>query len=288
MSFAHTLKTAGRQQEAIDDYRRSISLAPSLGEAYWSLANLKTFRFSDTDVATMRQQLERADLSTEDRFHLHFALGKALEDQSEYAASFDHYKQGNELRRAVIHYDPADNSDQVRRSKSLLTAEFFAARSGFGSQAADPIFIVGLPRAGSTLLEQILSSHPLIEGTRELPDLVAIARSLAGPRLRGETSRYPEVLETLSAEQCRELGERYLEQARVHRKRGTPFFIDKLPNNFAHIGLIQLILPNAKIIDARRHPLGCCFSAFKQHFARGQHFATASTMWVVTTTTTSS
>ena len=273
MSFAHTLKTAGRQQEAIDDYRRSIELAPHLGEAYWSLANLKTFRFSAADIAAMRSQLERDELSVEDRFHLHFALGKASEDQGDYASAFQHYRQGNEQRLSIIDYDATENSSQVTRAKSLLTAEFFAARRDFGCQAPDPIFIVGLPRAGSTLLEQILASHPLVEGTMELPDLVSIARGLAGPKSRGETSKYPDVLATLTAEQCVQLGEQYLAQTRIHRKRGTPFFIDKLPNNFSHTGLIHLILPNAKIIDARRHPLGCCFSAFKQHFARGQHFS---------------
>lgn len=273
MSFAHTLKTAGRQQEAIDDYRHAIELAPQLGEAYWSLANLKTVRLSDLDIDAMTAQLQRADLSVEDRFHLHFALGKAHEDQGHYADAFAHYASGNEQRRAVIHYDADDHAAQVRRAKAVFTPDFFAARSGWGCGATDPIFIVGLPRAGSTLLEQILASHPLVEGTMELPDLVAIARDLSGTRLRGEISKYPEVLATLTPQQCRELGEHYLAQTRIHRKRGAPFFIDKLPNNFAHAGLIQLILPNARIIDARRHPLGCCFSAFKQHFARGQHFS---------------
>ncbi|HEY6641211.1 tetratricopeptide repeat-containing sulfotransferase family protein [Povalibacter sp.] len=272
MSFAHTLKTAGRQTDSIANYRRAIDLAPQLGEAYWSLANLKTFRFSADEMAGMQAQLVRDSLSPEDRFHLHFALGKAHEDAGNYATSFSHYQEGNRQRRALIQYRADDTSDHVRRSKSLLTSDFFAARRGWGAQAADPIFIVGLPRAGSTLLEQILSSHPLVEGTMELPDIVALARELAGPRIRGETSRYPEVLATLDAAQCAELGQRYLDQTRIYRKRGAPFFIDKMPNNFAHAGLIQLILPNAKIIDARRHPLGCCFSAFKQHFARGQHF----------------
>ncbi len=272
MSYGHALKTAGRQGECVATYRRAIELAPYLGEAYWSLANLKTFRFGAEDVAAMRSQLQRHDLSDEDRLHFHFSLGKAFEDAHEYPASFEHYQQGNQLRRAVINYDADENSQHVQRSKALLTPEFFAARAGSGSTAPDPIFIVGLPRSGSTLLEQILSSHPLVEGTMELPDIIAMARSLGGRRVRGAASKYPEVLADLSADELRALGEQYIADTRIQRKTEAPFFIDKMPNNFAHIGLLQLILPNAKIIDARRHPLGCCFSGFKQHFARGQHF----------------
>jgi tetratricopeptide (TPR) repeat protein len=272
MSYGHALKTAGQQAECVSTYRRAIELSAQLGEAYWSLANLKTFRFSDSDVAAMEEQLRRNDISEEDRFHFHFALGKAYEDARDYAKSFEHYERGNSLRRAMVHYDADETSQHVRRSKQLLTAEFFAAREGKGSPAPDPIFIVGLPRAGSTLLEQILSSHPLVEGTMELPDIIDMARSLGGGRVRGEASRYPEVLADLSADQLRELGDQYISNTRIQRKSDAPFFIDKMPNNFAHIGLIQLILPHAKIIDARRHPLGCCFSGFKQHFARGQPF----------------
>jgi tetratricopeptide (TPR) repeat protein len=272
MSYGHALKTAGRQSECVSTYRRAIELAPNLGEAYWSLANLKTFRFGAADVATMQEQLHRDSIGDEDRFHLHFSLGKAFEDAADYARSFEHYEQGNKLRRALIHYDADDNARHVQRSKRLLTAEFFSERQDWGCDAPDPIFIVGLPRAGSTLLEQILSSHPLVEGTMELPDIIDIARSLGGRRLRGAQSKYPEALADLTPEAARELGEQYLANTRIQRKSGAPFFIDKMPNNFAHIGLIQLILPRAKIIDARRHPLGCCLSGFKQHFARGQHF----------------
>ena len=195
-----------------------------------------------------------------------------FEDACDYASSFEHYEHGNNLRRALIHYDAEENSQHVRRSQQLLTAEFFSARKDFGSSAPDPIFIVGLPRSGSTLLEQILSSHPLVEGTMELPDIIDIARSLGGRQLRGAQSKYPEVLAELADHQLRDLGEQYIANTRIQRKTQAPFFIDKMPNNFAHVGLIQLILPRAKIIDARRHPLGCCFSGFKQHFARGQHF----------------
>lgn len=272
MSYGHALKTAGRQPECVEAYRKSIELAPQLGEAYWSLANLKTFRFAATEVDEMRAQLARSDLSPEDRFHFHFALGKAQEDEGRYADSFEHYQHGNALRRSAVKYSAEETSQHLRRSQALFSSEFFTQRAGQGAEAADPIFIVGLPRAGSTLLEQILSSHSLVEGTMELPDIIGIARDLGGRRLRSESSRYPEVLASLSSDELKVLGERYLAQTRIQRKTDAPFFIDKMPNNFMHLGLIHLILPNAKIIDARRHPLGCCFSGFKQHFARGQHF----------------
>jgi tetratricopeptide (TPR) repeat protein len=272
MSYGHALKTAGKQADCVGTYRKSIELAPGLGEAYWSLANLKTFRFEPTEIEAMRAQLEHPGLTHEDRFHFHFALGKALEDAGEFAQSFVHYEQGNKLRRAGVPYDPEEASVHVRRSKAFFSAEFFAQRAGVGATAADPIFIVGLPRSGSTLLEQILSSHPLVEGTMELPDILSIAKDLGGRKQRGDGSMYPEVLATLSADELRALGERYMTQTRIQRKTEAPFFIDKMPNNFAHVGLIHLILPQAKIIDARRHPLGCCFSGYKQHFARGQHF----------------
>jgi tetratricopeptide (TPR) repeat protein len=272
MSYGHVLKTAGRENDGIAAYKKSIELAPNLGEAYWSLANLKTFRFMAEDIAAMRAQLARADLAHEDRFHFHFALGKALEDNREYAESFEHYAEGNRLRRRDLGYRADENSARLMRSKSLLTKEFFAAREGYGTPAADPIFIVGLPRSGSTLLEQILSSHSQVEGTMELPDLTTLARRLGAQAQAENGTGYVDVLATLSADECRALGEEYLRRTRIQRKTAAPFFIDKLPNNFAHIGLIQLILPNAKIIDARRHPLGCCFSGFKQHFAMGQAF----------------
>jgi tetratricopeptide (TPR) repeat protein len=273
LSYGHALKTAGLGPEGIAAYRRTLELEPGLGEAWWSLANLKTFRFAPEDLERMREQLARTDLSDEDRLHFHFALGKALEDQRDYAASFEHYAQGNALRRAIIHYEPAQTRKHVERARKLFTREFFAARPGCGSPAPDPIFIVGLPRAGSTLLEQILASHSRVEGTMELPDIVGIARSLADERRTPEGPRYPELLETLSPTELRALGEKYLADTRVQRKTGAPLFIDKMPNNFLHVGLIHLILPNAKIIDARRHPLGCCFSGYKQHFARGQNFS---------------
>lgn len=267
MTYGHALKTNSREADSVAAYEKSIALSPSLGEAYWSLANLKTVRFSAAQLEAMRTQLARSDLGAEDRFHLHFALGKGLEDAHLYAESFEHYAAGNRLRREAIRYSPQEMTTHVRRSKALFTREFFADRGGYGTPAADPIFVVGLPRAGSTLIEQILASHSQVEGTMELPDIPAIAKSLAQPG-----KPYLESLEELDAAQCAQLGERYLGQTRIQRRSAAPFFIDKMPNNFAHVGLIHLALPNAKIIDARRHPLGCCFSGFKQHFARGQNF----------------
>jgi len=272
MSYGHALKTDGRQAASIDAYRKCIDLSPNLGEAWWSLANLKTFRFAAGDIAAMRAQLARDDLVEEDRYHFHFALGKALEDSREYAGSFEHYAEGNRLRRTAIHYDADRTTRLVRRSRSLFTREFYTDRAGLGTPEADPIFIVGLPRAGSTLVEQILSSHSLVEGTMELPDVTAIVQGLTRPRERGEALRYPGVVGSLGGDEFRTLGARYLQQTRIQRKTDAPFFIDKMPNNWAYVGLICLMLPNAKIIDARRHPLSCCFSGFKQHFARGQHF----------------
>jgi tetratricopeptide (TPR) repeat protein len=271
MSYGHALKTAGRQQESINAYRRTLEMAPQLGEAWWSLANLKTFRFVEGDLESMQRQLRRNDLSIEDRFHFHFAIGKALEDAQQFATSFQHYEKGNALRREVIAYDADENAAHVERSKALFTPEFFTARAGRGCETPDPIFIVGLPRSGSTLIEQILASHPLVEGTQELPDIIAIARTLGWQHKSGKR-KYPESLESLDEDALRALGEKYLQQTRIQRKTDAPFFIDKMPNNWAHAGLIHLILPRAKIIDARRHPLGCCFSGYKQHFARGQHF----------------
>jgi len=272
MSYGHTLKTVGRQPDAVAAYRRAIELQPGLGEVWWSLANLKTVRFTPEDLDAMRGQLARTDLSDEDRFHLQFALGKALEDRGEAGSAFEQYAAGNALRKQTLAYDADETSRHLQRSRALFTAGFFAERDGYGSPAPDPIFIVGLPRAGSTLIEQILASHSAIEGTMELPDLPAIAKRLGGRVRRDEEVAYPDILRDLGPDACRALGEEYLRRAAPQRKLDRPFFIDKMPNNVSHVGLIQLILPNARIIDARRHPMGCCFSGFKQHFARGQGF----------------
>ncbi|OOG48685.1 tetratricopeptide repeat-containing sulfotransferase family protein [Rhodanobacter sp. C01] len=273
VSYGHALKTAGHGERAIDAYRRSLALEPSFGEVWWSLANLKTYRFSADDLAAMRRQLARADLAEDDRLHLEFAVGKALEDTVEYEPSFRHYAQGNAIRRAQLHYSADDTHARVQHIRAHYTRDFFAARAGAGSPARDPIFVVGLPRAGSTLIEQILSSHSQVEGTMELPEVTSITRMLRGQGDADSAMPYHGALATLDAEALRALGERYLAHTRIQRKTAAPLFIDKMPNNFMHIGLIHLMLPNARIIDARRHPLGCCFSVFKQHFARGQNFS---------------
>lgn len=277
MSYGHGLKTAGRTDEAIAAYRKAVTIVPQLGEAWWSLANLKTFRFEPADIETMRSALARSDGSHEDRFHLHFALGKALEDDCRHEESFAHYSSGNALRREAIRYEADETTAFVTRSKALFTPAFFATRTGSGCPRPDPIFIVGLPRSGSTLVEQILSSHSQVEGTMELPDIVALVREVTrdgeAAGSRADRSRYPGVLADLDADRLRQFGERYLDSTQVQRKTNAPYFIDKLPNNWQHVGLIHLMLPNARIIDARRHPMSCGFSVFKQHFARGQHFS---------------
>ena len=271
LSYGHALKTEGRQADAISAYRHCVEEEPEFGEAWWSLANLKTIRFDDADIATMRAQLQRDDLETEHRLHFEFSLGKALEDRTDYPESFAHYAEGNRLRLEIVPYRAGDTSARVVHAKRVYTREFFAEREGCGDPAPDPIFIVGLPRSGSTLIEQILSSHSAVEGTMELPEIIAMTRALR----RGSegAASYHDVLAGLPAEQFAELGSQFLDRTRVQRKTGAPLFIDKMPNNFLHLGLIQLMLPNAKIIDARRHPLACCFSGFKQHFARGQSFS---------------
>ena len=273
LSYGHALKTAGHTERAIEAYRRCIAISPEFGEAYWSLANLKTFRFDEAEIAAMRSALAQADLASEHRLHFDFALGKALEDRADYAESFHHYAAGNAKRLRRTPYDADDTHARLARVRETYSAEFFRAREGGGCAAPDPIFIVGLPRAGSTLIEQILSSHSAVEGTMELPEIISITRALRRTAQEARAGAYHDALAGLGASELCALGEQYLERTRLHRKLGRPFFIDKMPNNFAHVGLIHLVLPNAKIIDARRHPLACCLSGFKQHFARGQNFS---------------
>jgi len=270
-SLGHALKTLGRQDEAIAAYREAIRLRPTFGEAYWSLANLKTYRFTDHELEEMRAILARPALQATDRYHLGFALGKALEDRAEYAESFRHYEQGNALRRREANFKMDPIARTARRHRELCTPAFFAERAGWGCPDASPIFILGLPRAGSTLLEQILASHSQVEGTMELADIPRLVGSLGGRDTLGE-SQYPGILADLTAEQCRAFGEAYIRDTRAYRSTDKPFFIDKMPNNFRHIALIHLILPNARIIDARRDAMDCCFSNFKQLFASGQQF----------------
>ena len=265
MSLAHLLKTVGDQAEAIDAYRRAIAIAPAMGEAWWSLANLKTVEFSAADLAAMDAALDEEALEDDDRLHLHFALGKGHEDRGEDEIAWQHYAAGNAQRSAELGHDPERVTGLVDRSIALFGNDFFDARAGQGNPAADPIFIVGMPRAGSTLIEQILASHLLVEGTMELPDITALVRGLEGA--------YPDNVADVGPDQFAELGRDYIERTRVHRQTDKPFFIDKMPNNWAYAGFIRLILPNAKIIDARRHPLACGFSNYKQHYARGQAFS---------------
>jgi len=268
-SKGHALKTMGRQDDAVASYRKAIAVAPAHGDAWYALANLKTYRFEDDELAAMRDRLDQSGLPFMDRVHVSFALGKALEDRAEYEESFAHYREGNALKRAQTQYSADRMSEEMARQKDVCTRELFDRQAGKGHSAPDPIFVLGLPRAGSTLLEQILASHSQIDGTLELPDILALAHRLRGRK--AGVSRYPEILHDLVAENLARFGEKYIEDTRIHRG-DAPFFIDKMPNNFRHIGLIHLILPNAKIIDARREPMDCCFSGFKQLFAEGQEF----------------
>jgi predicted Zn-dependent protease len=271
--YGHALRAAGRNREAIDAYRESTRLAPQFAEAWFSLANLKTFRFNAVDISTMRTQASRPGLRDEASLQFEFALGKAQEDEGEFAASFEHYSRGNALRRAAVPYDAAALTRFVERNESLYTKAFFAARGGFGCQASEPIFILGLPRSGSTLIEQILASHSQVEGTRELPYVLSIAREFGAHEVPDKPPTYPQTVADLSGEELRALGSRYLAEAAPHRLLGRSHFIDKMPNNWMHVGLISLMLPNARIIDARRSALGCCVANFKQHFQKGMWFS---------------
>ena len=262
LSYGHMLKTVGRQADGVAAYRQAIHIQPTLGEAWWSLANLKTVKFDESDIAAMEQALVSPDLSDVDRLHLDFALGKAMHDAGRPEEAFDHYRKANALRLKSQPYDPAKLTRTVGLCIDKFTPGAIAERTG-GCDAPDPIFIVGLPRAGSTLIEQILSSHSLVEGTAELPDIPALVNRLGA---------YPAAVLKLSRAEREQLGSDYLKRAGVQRRTQRPLFIDKLPNNWLYVPFIQLILPKAKIIDARRHPLSCCFSNFRQHFARGQPF----------------
>jgi tetratricopeptide (TPR) repeat protein len=267
----HALKTIGKNDDAIRSYNDALEIRPDFGDAYWSLANLKTYRFDKGEIKRMKEHEADPTTALEDRYHLCFALGKAFEDRKEYGDAFRYYERGNALKNAESRY----SADRIEKEFSLqvetCSAGLLSRSEPHGCPAPDPIFIVGLPRAGSTLLEQILASHPEVEGTMELPNILATAHRLNGRRMLGDEPRYPGILAELTDDQLRSLGEQYMDETQIFRS-GAPFFIDKMPNNFRHIGLIHLILPNAKIIDARRHPLACCFSGFKQLFAEGQEF----------------
>jgi len=275
LSIAHAQKTLGQRDEAIASYRRAVASRPAFGDAYWSLANLKTYHFTAEELERLRVLQADPAIGAVDRLHLCFALGKALEDEGSFAESFHYYELGNALKRAESRYRPEIIENNTRQQIEVCTPEFFAARRGSGVPNPDPIFIIGLPRSGSTLLEQILASHSQVEGTQELPNIQQIVATLRGRDPDLDNPRYPRILTELSAAELRQLGERYLEGTRVYRT-DKPLFIDKMPNNFRHLGLIHLLLPRAKIIDARREPIACCFSNLKQLFARGQEFTYSS------------
>jgi len=271
LSIGHAQKTLGRQQEAIEAYRTAAACRPHFGDAYWSLANLKTYRFVAEEVARLRAAEASPEIPLVDGYHLCFALDKALEDERDFAGSMQYYETGNALKRAESRYRSEIIEANTRQQMTVCTAAFFDSRRGAGARDPDPIFIVGLPRSGSTLLEQILASHSRVEGTQELANVQQIVHRLRGRDPDPANPRYPHIFTRMSDDDFRQLGEHYLAETRAYRT-DKPFFIDKMPNNFRHLGLIHLMLPNARIIDARREPMACCFSNLKQLFANGQEF----------------
>ena len=271
LARGHALKALGRTTEAIANYRAAAETPRAIGEAYWGLANLKSYRFAISEIEHMRRELEQTHRALAERYQLCFALGKALEDQGDWAASFGCYESGNRLKHSELGYRPERVEKIAADLRALCGQEFFAARAGFGTDDAAPIFVVGLPRSGSTLVEQILASHSHVDGTMELPHVLRLAQDLAAAPDRGGTA-YPAALTDLDAPACRRLGERLLLESRSYRT-GRKHYVDKMPNNFLHVGLIHLILPNARIIDVRRGPMAGCFAIYKQLFAAGQSFA---------------
>ena len=270
-SRGHALKTYGRSEDAVASYQSALRSDPNNGDAWYALANLKTYRFSDDELDRMRVSQQSPDLSFMSRVHIAFALGKAFEDRGDYHAAFTSYETGNALKQKQTRYTTEQMLAEFDAQKKYCSKDVLAAQGGLGCPSPDPIFIVGLPRAGSTLIEQILASHSQVDGTLELPNNLSMAHRLRGRNLISDRARYPRILAELSAGELTHLGETYLEDSQIHRK-GAAFFTDKMPNNFRHLGLIHLILPNAKIIDARRAPLDCCWSGYKQLFAEGQEF----------------
>jgi len=267
VSLGNALKATGRLKEATESYQAAAAARPSFGDAWWSLANLKTYRFSENEIAQMRAEEAAPSANSVDRYHVCFALGKALEDRNRFAESWQFYERGNALKRAESRYHPDIAETNARQQMEVCTAQFCTERVGFGVADPDPIFIVGLPRSGSTLIEQILASHSQVEGTGELAEIQRITLGMRGLGMK----KYPDVLAELTPEDFCKLGERYITETRAYRGHQA-LFIDKMPNNFRHIGLIHLMLPNAKIIDVRREPMACCFSNLKQLFASGQEF----------------
>jgi tetratricopeptide (TPR) repeat protein len=270
-SLGHAYKTFGKHDEAVESYRAAYSVKSDHSDAYFGLANLKTYKFTDAEISQMEAVLERPDIGFGDRVNLCFSLGKAFEDRKAFEKAFEQYERGNALKNVQSRYRPEDMTKELTGQAEHCGTDLFEKQAGKGHAAIDPIFILGLPRAGSTLIEQIIASHSQVDGTLELPNILSMAFQLRGRDRKAEGGRYPRILHDLPADKLKQMGERYIAETKIHRK-GAPFFIDKMPNNFRHIALIKLILPNAKIIDARRHPMACCFSGFKQHFAEGQEF----------------
>ena len=272
LSYGHTLRAIGRLDESIQAYKNAITTKTGFGEAYWSLANLKTYQFTTNDIEDLKELLSSKDTKMDDYFHLLFALGKAEEDNKNYKNSIAAYIKGNTLKSKQVPWDSKKFSYECDELISFFTKEFFEQYEGVGDQNSDPIFIVGLPRSGSTLIEQILSSHSLVEGTTELQNIIALSRKIANKKDTKSKSEYPSALSQIKKDEFKKMGEAYIQNTLDQRVTDKPYFIDKMPNNFVHIGLINLILPNAKIIDARRNPMDCCFSCYKQLFGSGQGF----------------
>ena len=271
-SKGHALKTFGNNIDAIESYKLAHKAKPDHGEAYFSLANLKTYSFKTSEIASMKNQLENINLLSKDRVYFHFALAYALEKEGEYEEAFSHLEKGNEIKKINNRYSIDGMKDEIQSQIQICDSNFFSSHGEGGLNKNDPIFILGLPRSGSTLIEQILASHSQIDGTLELPNILSMAHSLRGHDKLANQGKYPSVLKSLTKDQRKEMGLEYIKDTFMHRDK-APRFTDKMPNNFRHIGLIHLILPNAKIIDARRYPLDCCFSIYKQLFAQGQEFS---------------
>lgn len=270
MGYGHVLKTRGDQEASLRAYRAAIAARPEFGEVYWSMANLKVFRFEDAEIEAMERQLERDDLTESADIHFRFALAKACEDRGDYDRAWHYYSTGNERQRQRVFHDPVAMEVRHEQIASVFTPELFARHAGQGFESAAPILIVGLPRSGSTLIEQILASHSQVEGTAELPVLMRLAYSIG--RYRPDHKGYPESVVDLRGKDLRAYGRQYIDETKSFRATDKPFFTDKLPNNFSHVGLLHLILPNAKVINARRHPFDSCLGGFKQLFGKGQNF----------------
>jgi tetratricopeptide (TPR) repeat protein len=271
-SKGHAEKTLGKTENAIKSYQRAYEVKVDHGEAFFSLSNLKTYAFSDSEFEIMNSQLKRVDLSLKEKVYFHFALAQAYEINQDFDQAFFHFKCGNSIKNNQSKYSIDGMNDEFQAQIDICSKSFFENLGTGGYESGDPIFILGLPRAGSTLIEQILASHSMIDGTLELPNILSLAHSLRGDDVYGKKGNYPKVLSDFTYDQRESMGKSYIEETRIHRQ-DAPMFTDKMPNNFRHIGLIHLIMPNAKIIDARRYPLDCCFSMFKQLFAQGQEFS---------------